>query len=81
VRCRETNLFLIFLSAQVTFLPEGVIVGFQNFALGCKSQKKIRFGMKTNLGGPPCVRGGSTFSLFLENLKVLRIVNFFDPDM
>jgi hypothetical protein len=29
-----------------TFLPEGVIVGFQNFAWGFKSQKKIRFGVK-----------------------------------
>ena len=48
VRCYETKcplltaaLFLFLLSLrQVTFLPEGVIVGFQNFAWGLNSQIK-----------------------------------------
>ena len=38
---------------RVTFLPEGVIVGFQNFVWGFNSQTKIRFGVKQNSGDPP----------------------------
>ena len=34
---------------RVTFLPEGVIVGFRNFAWGFNSQKK-RFGVEKNPG-------------------------------
>jgi hypothetical protein len=36
--------FSFFLSAAITFLTEGVIVGFRNFAWGYKSKKKIRVG-------------------------------------
>jgi hypothetical protein len=60
VCCHRTNcpllmafFLLLFLSDPVTFLPEEVIVGFQNFVWGFKSQKKIRFGIKQKLGAPP----------------------------
>jgi hypothetical protein len=36
----------------VTFLSEGVIVGFKNFAWGFKSQQKIRFGIQKKWGTP-----------------------------
>jgi hypothetical protein len=46
-----TALFLFLsLSRRVTFLPEGVIIGFRNFEWGFKSQKKIRFGVKKKFG-------------------------------
>ena len=45
--------FLFFLlSALVTFLIEGVIVGSRNFAWAFKSH--IKNGVKQKLGGPPC---------------------------
>ena len=34
------SLLSLFSLRRVTFLPEGVIVGFQNFAWGFNSQKK-----------------------------------------
>jgi hypothetical protein len=37
------------LSPDVTFLPEGVIVGFRNFAWSFNSQK-IKFGVRENGG-------------------------------
>ena len=46
VRCHETKcplltaFFSILLSEVVTFLPEGVIVGFRNFAWGLSHNKK-----------------------------------------
>ena len=48
MRCHGTKcplltaffLSFFFSSPTLTFLPEGVIVGFQNFAWGFKSQKK-----------------------------------------
>jgi hypothetical protein len=42
----------VFFSISPAFLPEGVIVGVLNFAWGFNSQKKISFGVKTNLGDP-----------------------------
>jgi hypothetical protein len=41
-----------FLSVPVTFLLEGVIIGFRNFAWGFKSQKN-KIWSKTKFGGPP----------------------------
>ena len=41
------------LSPAVSFLLEGVIVGFGNFALGYKSHKKIKIGVNTNFGASP----------------------------
>jgi hypothetical protein len=84
VRCRGTKCpllrvffffspFFLFSSEVVTFLPEWVIVGFQNFAWGLKSQKKIRFGVIKN-GGTPLPPGGIFFRVVSpENRKVLRI--------
>jgi hypothetical protein len=40
--------FLLLSSVPHTFLPEGVILGLQNFAQSFKSQKKIRFGVNKN---------------------------------
>ena len=44
----------------VTFLPEGVIAGFQNFAWGFKSQKNKIWG-KTKILGPNLPLGRSIF--------------------
>ena len=56
-------------SEVVTFLPEGVIVGFPNFAWGFESQKNKIWG-KTKFGGPPPAPGGSIFvGFFSEKMK------------
>ena len=54
----------LFLSALLTFLPEGVIVGFWNFAWGFKSQKN-HFGREKLWGTHPAPRG-SMFWFFFE---------------
>jgi hypothetical protein len=55
------RLFLLsLLSGAVTFLPELVIVGFQNFVWDFKSQKNKIWG-KANFGGTPCPPRGSIF--------------------
>jgi hypothetical protein len=66
VRCHGTEcsllmafFLLLLLSAPVTFLPEAVIVGFQNFAWGFYSKKKNKIWGK-KIGGPP-VPGGQIF--------------------
>jgi hypothetical protein len=55
-------LLLLLLSAPVSFLPEGDIVEFRNFAWGFNSQK--RFGVNKNLG---------VLGFFGKKSKVLRI--------
>jgi hypothetical protein len=52
---------LFSLSPDVTFLPEGLIIGIRNFAWGLNSHKKISFGVKKILG------------FFSEKKQVLRI--------
>ena len=80
VRCRGSkvstingvifsSIFSLSSLRQVTFLPEGVIVGFQNFAWGFNSQKKIRFGAKIYVGDPSCPRGGRFFRVFVGEKK------------
>ena len=68
-----TALFL-FLSVAVTFLPEGVIVGFQSFAWGL-SHKINKIWGKTKFGGPPPAPKGVNFLGFVleKKIKVLRI--------
>jgi hypothetical protein len=46
--------FFLLLSGNVTFLPEGVNVGFRNFAWAFNSQKKKISG---TFRGPPCPLG------------------------
>jgi hypothetical protein len=43
-------------SAAVSFLPEGVMVGVQNFAWGFKSHKKYDLALK-NIWAPDLPRG------------------------
>ena len=71
-RCSETKcpLYLVlffflflFLSVPHTFLPEGFIVGFRNFAWGFKSQKNKIWGKKKS-GPPPSPLGGGLFYYF-----------------
>ena len=52
----------------VTFLPEGVIVGFQNFAWGFILKKNKILG-EIKFGGPHLPPGGSIFFFFFENTK------------
>ena len=52
----------------VTFVPEGVIVGFQIFAWGFKSQQ-IRFGVKQELGDPPAPVGVDFLVFFMKKTK------------
>ena len=59
--------FFLSLSPTLTFLQEGVIVGFQNFEWGLKSQK-IRFGLK-NIGEPTLPPGARFFRFFSEITK------------
>jgi hypothetical protein len=47
-----TAFFLSLFSGVVTFLPEGVIVGFPNFAWGFKSQKINKIWDTKTIGGP-----------------------------
>ena len=61
-----SSLSLLFSLRRVTFLPERVIVEFQNFAWGFNSQKKIQ-------GTPPAPGGVDFFVIFWKKLKVLRI--------
>jgi hypothetical protein len=56
LKINATVFFSFFLSPTFTFLPEGVIVGFRNFARGLKSQK-IRFGVNEIAPAP----GGVNF--------------------
>jgi hypothetical protein len=78
VCCRGTKcplltafFFLSLLYGIVTFLPEGVFVGFPNFAWGFKSQKKISFGVKKIL--IICHLGGRLLGVFSEkNEKYLE---------
>ena len=55
------------LSAPVTFLPEEVIVGFQNFAQGLKAQKK-KIRVKKKYWGPPVPQGVDLLG-FLKQTK------------
>jgi hypothetical protein len=54
VRCRVTKCPLLIaffsLSEVVTFLPEGVIVGFQNCMWDFQERKKM---VEKKIGGPP----------------------------
>ena len=64
-KCPLLTVLFLFLSfslslRRVTFLPEGVIVGFWNFAWGIKSQKNKILGEK-NFGGPPRAPQGVDF--------------------
>jgi hypothetical protein len=78
MRCHETKCpllteFFSLLSAIVTFLPEGDIVGFQHFAVGFNSKTKIIFEVNNIWGGPPAP-GWRFFRFFRgKNRKVLRI--------
>ena len=60
--------FSFFLSSsssdQVTFLPEGFVIGFRNFAQGFNSQKKM-FELNKFLGDP----SGVSFQVFICNEK------------
>ena len=52
-------------------------VGFWNFVWGFKSQK-YRFGLKINLGDPPCPVGGRMFRFFSENNEKCLGETFFN---
>ena len=78
VRCHGTKCplltaFFLFLSLRVTFLPEGVIVGFWNFEYDFKSQKNKIWGGKQIGGLPP---GGLIFRFFLKKRKLLRVLEY-----
>jgi hypothetical protein len=64
-------------SPDVTFLPEGVIVGFRNFAWDFKSQLNPIWGEKKNWGSPhfPSGGGGDDFLFIFQKKKrkALRI--------
>jgi hypothetical protein len=67
------SLFLLLSFCRVTSLPEGVIIGFQNFAWGYNSQQ-TKIGVETNLFlSPFFFMPGyfEVFSLFLSDELLL----------
>ena len=59
----------LFLSVPHTFLPEGLIVGFQNFAWGFNSHTK-KMGWKIIRGTPLPRRGGDFLFIFWKKTKI-----------
>ena len=78
--CAECKIgFFFFLSsASLTFRPEGVIVGFRNFAWGFMSQTKQKIGVKQYLG-TPCPPGGLRHGLLFSILKGLSPQKLIQP--
>jgi hypothetical protein len=71
-KCPLLTALFLFLSSfrRLTFLPEGVIIGFQNCAWGLKSHKNY-WGTK-KIGGPPMPPLGGRFVRFFPLLNKCR---------
>ena len=66
--------FLSLLSPLVTFLPEGVIIGFRNFAWGLSHKKRSIWG-ELKFEGPSLPCGGSNFLEFKKTKQKLKYFN------